>query len=82
MFLGCVLIAEGIWKGDIFVADTEELETVDAAEILEGSMLKKCYRPKRGEHVVFLIADGSAKLFGRDHGVRESTQKAGTTCKE
>ena len=31
--------------------------------------------PKRGEHVVFPIADGSAKLFGRDHGVRESTQR-------
>ena len=32
-FLGYALNAEGIWKGDIMVADIEELEQKDASEI-------------------------------------------------
>ena len=32
IFLGYVLYAGGIWKGDIMVADVEELEQVDASE--------------------------------------------------
>ena len=33
LFLGYALYAGGIWKGDIMVADPEELETMDASEI-------------------------------------------------
>ena len=33
LFLGHALYARGIWKGDITVADIEELETMDASEI-------------------------------------------------
>ena len=33
LFLGYALYAGGIWKGDIMVADTEELETMDAPDI-------------------------------------------------
>ena len=33
MFLGYALNAGGIWKGDIMVADTEELEEMDASEL-------------------------------------------------
>ena len=33
LFLGYALYAGGIWKGDVLVADLEELETVDASEI-------------------------------------------------
>ena len=33
LFLGYALFAGGIWKGDILVADLEELETMDASEI-------------------------------------------------
>ena len=33
LFLGYPLYAGGIWKGDIVVADLEELETMDASEI-------------------------------------------------
>ena len=32
-FLGYALYAGGIWKGDMMVADIEELETMDASEI-------------------------------------------------
>ena len=33
MFLGYALYAGGIWKGDVLIADLEELETMDASEI-------------------------------------------------
>ena len=33
LFLGYALFAGGIWKGDIMVADLEELETMVASEI-------------------------------------------------
>ena len=33
LFLGYVLYAGGSWKGDVLVADLEELETMDASEI-------------------------------------------------
>ena len=33
LFLGYALYAEGILKGDVLVADLEELETMDASEI-------------------------------------------------
>ena len=33
MFLGYVLSAGGIWKGDIMVADIEELEQMDASKL-------------------------------------------------
>ena len=33
LFLGYALHAGGIWKGDVLIADLEELETMDASEI-------------------------------------------------
>ena len=33
LFLGYALYARGIWKGDVLIADLEELETMDASEI-------------------------------------------------
>ena len=33
IFLGYVLYAGGIWKGDILVADIEDLEEMDASEL-------------------------------------------------
>ena len=33
LFLGYALNAEGIWMGDVLVADLEELDTMDASEI-------------------------------------------------
>ena len=35
LFFGYALYAGGIWKGDVLIADLEELETMDASEILE-----------------------------------------------
>ena len=48
--LGYVLFAEGIWKGDILVADIEELEKMDASEIHAGRLnAKEVLTPKNGE---------------------------------
>ena len=33
IFLGCALIAGGIWTGDILIADLEELEKLDESKI-------------------------------------------------
>ena len=43
LFLGYALYAGGIWKGDVLVADLEELETMDASEIYskKDSMRKR-----------------------------------------
>ena len=55
LFLGYALYAEGIWKGDIMVADIEELETMDASEIYskKDSMQRKWYFPKKMENLFF-----------------------------
>ena len=33
IFLGCELITGGIWKGDILIADLEDLEKLDTSDI-------------------------------------------------
>ena len=64
-------LRERIWKGDILIADLEELETqnffprrVNAKEVLIS---------QKGEEFIFTFADGSAKLSGRDYEFREPT---------
>ena len=75
IFLGYALYAGGIWKGDITVADIEELETMDASEIY--SKKTQCERevifPKEEGNFIFPIADGRIKLLGRDQDLRTST---------
>ena len=41
LFLGNALYAGGIWKGDVLVADLEELETMDASEIYSKRLYAK-----------------------------------------
>ena len=41
LFLGYALHAGGIWKGDVLVADLEELETMDASEIYSKELNAK-----------------------------------------
>ena len=59
LFLGYALYAGGIGKGDIPVADIEELEQMDAS-MKNG----KC---------VFPVADGTGKISGGDRRLRTST---------
>ena len=49
LFLGYALYAGGIWKGDVLVADIEELETMDASEIYSKRLnAKEVIFPKQG----------------------------------
>ena len=41
IFLGYELIAGGIWKGDILIADLEDLEKLDASDILLEESTRK-----------------------------------------
>ena len=73
LFLGYALYAGGIWKGDVLVADFEELETMDASEIYSKRLnAKEVIFPKQGEFI-FPIADGRIKTPGGDQDLRTST---------
>ena len=62
LFLGCALHAGGILKGDVLVADLEELETMDASEIYTKRLdAKKVIFPKENGNFIFPIADGRIK---------------------
>ena len=50
LFLGYALYAGRIWKGDVLIADLEELETTDASEIYSKRLTaKEVVFPKQGE---------------------------------
>ena len=62
-----------IWKGDVLVADLEELETMDASEIYSKRLnAKEVIFPQKGEFI-FPIADGRIKTPGGDQELRTST---------
>ena len=62
-----------IWKGDVLIADLEELETMDASEIYSKRLnAKEVIFPKQGEFI-FPIADGRIKTLGGDQELRTST---------
>ena len=67
LFLGYALYAGGIWKGDIFVADIEELETMDASEIYSKRLnAKEVMFLKENGNFIVPAADGRIKLSGGD----------------
>ena len=73
LFLGYALYAGGIWKGDVLIADLEELETMDASSIYSKRLnAKEVIFPKEGEFT-FPIADGRIKTPGGDQELRTST---------
>ena len=54
LFLGYALYAERIWKGDVLIADLEELETMDASEIYSKRLnAKEVTFPKENENSYF-----------------------------
>ena len=73
-FLGYALHAGGIWKGDILVADIQELEQMDASEIYANRLnAKELLTPMSGEKFIFPVADGKVKISGGDQDLRTST---------
>ena len=74
LFLGYALYAGRIWKGDVLVADLEELETMDASEIYSKRLnAKEVIFPKEKGEFIFPIADGRIKIAGGDQELRTST---------
>ena len=74
LFLGYALYAGGIWKGDVLIADLEEVETMDASEIYSKRLnAKEVIFPKEEREFIFPIADGRIKPFGGDQDLRTST---------
>ena len=53
LFLGYALYAGGIWKGDVLIADLEELETMDASEIYSKRLNAKEVIFPNKENLVF-----------------------------
>ena len=53
LFLGYALYASGIWKGDVLVADLEELETKDAPDIYSKRLNAKevIFHKEKGEFI-------------------------------
>ena len=76
-FHGFALIA-GIWRS----ADIEELEKLDASEIYPRTLNAKevMISQKNGEFI-FPVADGSAKLSGRDYEFQEPTMRQESTVR-
>ena len=72
LFLGYVLYAGGIWKGDVLAADIEELETMDW-NLLEKTQCKRGDISQRKRKIYFPIADGRIKTLGGDQDLRTST---------
>ena len=68
IFLGYTSLAEGIWKGDILVADVEELENLDVRNPWWKTQCKGHNYAEKVVKTIFPIADGTVKLSGRDHG--------------
>ena len=71
IYLGCELIAGRIWKGNILIADLEELEKLDAPDIYPRRInAKEVLIPQKGEE---FTANGTAKLLRGDYEFQEST---------
>ena len=80
LFLGYALYVGGIWKGDVLVADLEELETMDASEICSKRLIvKEVIFPKEKGEFLFPIADGRIKPLGGDQELRTSTFDTAST---
>ena len=76
LFFGYALYAGRIWKGDVLVADLEELETMDASEIYSKRLnAKEVTIPKEKGEFIFPIADGRIKTHGGDQDLRTSKHR-------
>ena len=73
-FLGYALYAGGIWKGDVLVADLEELETMDASEnLLEKTQCERCDISHRKRRIYFSNRRWTNLTLGGDQDLRTST---------
>ena len=60
-----------MWKGDVLIADLEELETMDASELYSKRLnAKEVIFSKRKWKIHFPVAEGRIKLPGGDQDLR------------
>ena len=60
-----------IWKGDIMVADIEELDEMDASELhVRRLNTKEVLTSQRSGNFIIPVADGTVKIFGREQRLR------------
>ena len=79
---GHALFAVGIWEQDILVAEIEELKKLNASETYpRGLNAKEVLITQEDGEFVFPVADGSAKLSGRDYEFQEPTLRRESTVK-
>ena len=58
VFLGYVLSACGIWKGDRIIADIEELDDMDASKLhARRPNAKEVLTPMKGDNFIFPVAE-------------------------
>ena len=82
IFLDYELIAEGIWKEDILIADMEELSKLDASDFDPRRInAKEMLIRQKDDEFIFPIADCTAKLAGRDYEFREPTPRQESTLR-
>ena len=69
IFLGYALYAGGMWKGDIMIADIEELEEMDASEILARRLnAKEVLMPMNGDNSILPSRRWNSQNFRRRSG--------------
>ena len=74
LFLGCALYAGRIWRGDVVVADIEDLEEMDASELHTPRLnAKEVLTPQRSGNFIFPVADGTVKICGGEQHLSTST---------
>ena len=73
LFLGYALYVGRIWKGDVLVADLEELETMDASEIYSKRLnAKEVIFPKEQGELIFRSQMDELNTLGGDQDLRTS----------
>ena len=80
LFFGYALYAGGIWKGDVLVADLEELETMDASEIYSKRLnAKEVIFPKEKGEFIFSNRRWTNQTFWRRSGTENIHLDTGTS---
>ena len=83
LFSGYALYARGIWKGDVMVADIEELETMDASETSSKRLnAKEVIFPKENGKSICPVADERIKLLAEMRNWEHPTWYGNTQFEE
>ena len=82
IFLRYELIAVRIWKRVILIADLVDLEKLDASHISPRRInAKEILIKQKRDQFIFPVAEGTAKLSGRDYEFRKPTPRREQTVR-